>query len=298
VTDSMPTALIPAIAFGDVRKGEEVLSLPWGSGDRRAGLELGDESDTLGPTSFDVDLDGRIYLLDALQQRLAVFEQGRLMRESHLPQTLFDVAAEGDGQAFVLSRSGGSLDVRRVDPSGAVSPPASLGEGIPGQLAVVGGRAFADLLPLDAWTEVPAPGGGVAAAPPIHVGRPLANGELLRVARPEFVRLGTVSDGRVIDAVELRSPVGLGDVALAEADGAGGYWAVVHVWQGEPEPADQYQVVHVRAGRVLGTFAVSNRHFAAAPPLNRFRLAGGFLYQMTSSPEGMQIVRYDVGGEP
>ena len=296
VTDSMSSATMPPIPFGEVRRGEPVLSLAWGTGPHKAGLELGNESDTLGPMSFDVDAEGRILLLDSLQQRLAVFDHGTLSAEVALDGLPFDVAAGDDGSAFVLSRSEGSLQVRRVSGSGSVSAPALLGEGVPGELRVAGGRAYANLLPTDAWTEVPAPGEELGISPGVDPGLPLPGGrELLRVARSDSVRLGTVLGGQVTDAVELRSTANIGDVALAEPDGSGGYWVVVHVWQQEPT-ADQYQVVDVRGGRVFTTFAVSAQQFATAPPLNRFRLVGGSLYQMTSSPEGLQIVRYGLGG--
>jgi hypothetical protein len=297
VTDRMPTVTMPAIRFGDVRRGEQVLSLPWGSGPTRAGLELGNESDTVGPMSFDVDRVGRIHLLDSLQQRLVTFDQGSPMDEVQLPDTPFDLAVDDDGSAYVLSASNGSLMVRHVLASGSVSGSSWLGEGIPGQIRVMDGRAFANLLPLDAWAEVPQPGEKLEAAPGVHVGRPVTTDrEVLRVARPNSVRLGTVVDGRLVDAVELLSDANVGEIALAEPDDAGGYWVVVHVWQDEPKPADQYQVWDVRQGEVLTTFAVSAGGFAAAPPLNRFRLLGDSLYQMTSSSEGLQIIRYRLGG--
>jgi hypothetical protein len=50
-----------------VLAGRTVLALPWGSGPMRAGLAPGNESATLGPSSFDVDAAGRIFLLDGLQ---------------------------------------------------------------------------------------------------------------------------------------------------------------------------------------------------------------------------------------
>jgi hypothetical protein len=299
VVDRMPMVSMPAVPFGDVRTGHPVLALPWGSGPLQAGLELGNESDTVGPMSFDVDSEGRVYLLDSLQHRLALFDQGRLTGQLELPGVLFDIAVENDGSAFVLSRSeGSSLEVRRISPSGLILAAASLGEGVPGQIRVANGRAFANLLPLDAWAEVPGPGYGLGPAPAVHIGRPVEGGrEILRVARQDSVRLGTVSeDGRVTGAVELRSAANIGEVAMAESDGAGGYWVAVHLWQEAPEAADQYQVVNVRGGEVLSSFAVPAQLFAAAPPQNRFRLVGDSLYQMTSSPEGLQIVQYQLGG--
>jgi hypothetical protein len=69
------------------------------------------------------------------------------------------------------------------------------------------------------------------------------------------------------------------------------------MWQEEPVPADQYRVVHVRGETILESFAVASGSFASVPPLNRFRLADGFLYQMTSSPDAVEIVRYQLGEE-
>ena len=105
-----------------------------------------------------------------------------------------------------------------------------------------------------------------------------------------------MSGDRVSGAVEIVSTVRFGEVALAEPDGAGGYVVVVHTWRAAPIPADQYQVMHVAGGRVLGTFAVANTLFAETPPLSRFRLGkDGQLYQMTSSPSGVKIVRFELG---
>jgi hypothetical protein len=298
VASRMPAVTMPEIPFGETRTGEQVLSLPWGSGSMRAGLELGDESDTIGPTSFDVDANGDTYLLDALQQRVAVFADGRLRRQVDLPAGVHvDVGASEDGTSYVLSRSDHSMAVRRVTASGSVEAESSLGQALDGHLAVVEGEPFADLLPLDAWVSVPSPGGSISSPPPIRIGRPMSSRtELLRIARPDSIRIAELSDGRVEDAVEIRSSLSLGEVELADSDGTGGYWVVVHVWRDEPA-ADQYEVVHARGGAILDAFAVDSGQFAAVPPLNRFRVSGSFLYQMTSSSEGMQIVRYRLGEE-
>jgi hypothetical protein len=293
VVARMPTVTMPEIPFGETRTGEQVLFLPWGSGSRRAGLEFGDESDTIGPTSFDVDAGGDLYLLDALQQRVAVFAGGSLRRQVGLPAGVhLDVGAGEDGTSFVLSKSDRSVVVRRVSASGSVEAGSSVGEAVDGHLEVVGSEPFAGLLPLDAWVSVPPSGDSIPSSPPIRIGRPLsARTELLRIARPDSIRVAELSDGRVEDAVEIQSSVPLGEVELADPDGKGGYWVVVHVWRDEPTAADQYEVVHARGEAILEAFAVSSGQFAAVPPLNRFRLGGGFLYQMTSSPEGIQIVR-------
>jgi hypothetical protein len=120
---------------------------------------------------------------------------------------------------------------------------------------------------------------------------------LLRVGTERFVRLGIVQHGRVHRPVELRSLYRFGEVALAEVDGAGGYVVVIRVWRWRPEPADQFQVVHISKGRVAETFAVSSRSFADTPPLSHFRLGpDGRLYEAVTSPAGIRIVRFELKG--
>jgi hypothetical protein len=301
VTDRMDVVEMPSIPFGQVRLGRVMLSLPWGSGPARAGLEPGNESDTVGPSSFDVDSAGRIYLLDAIQQRLAVFEGGRLTRQVPLSigGMLFDVRVGDDGSAYVLSRgSVATWTVQPIDAEGKVGAPASLGERISARLRIAGRRAFAELLPLDAWVEVPTQGRGLASSPSVRTGQPLASGaELLRLVGDDSVRMATLSDGEVTSAVEVRSSLSIADAPLVEPDGEGGYWLVVRVWQGQPA-ADQYQVAHVRGSTLISSFAISSRSFANTPFFNRFRLGpDGALYELTSSSEGIQVIRYELGGQ-
>jgi hypothetical protein len=172
----------------------------------------------------------------------------------------------------------------------------SAGVGIIGQVRTVGEQGIAELLPQDSWTSVSADRSGAMAAMGFTAGRPITGGrQLLRVITEDFLRLGVVADGRVVDPIEVRFAHALGELALAEPDGSNGYWAVVHVRQDQP-PVDQYQVLHISRGRVVQTFAVGDRRFADTPPLARFRLGrDGFLYQLVTSSAGMRIVRFDLG---
>jgi hypothetical protein len=299
VTRGMRTLIVPTIPFGRIRQGRTVLFLPWGSGSKRAGLELGRESPTLGPSSFEVDRGGRVHLLDALQDRIAEFSDGRLVRDWTVQASASsDLALGKDGTAYVADVLNGVVTVRRLAPSGRGVGSVSLGPGVLSQIRAVGTTAHAELLPLDAWVRVPSFGGVARPQAPI-VGRPLASGErLLRVGTEQYVRLGTVRRGRVLGAVELRTADRFGEVALAEPDGSGGYLAVVRVWRSTPGPADQFQVIRVSVGRVAETFAVSSRGFANTPPLSRFRLGrDGHLYQLVTGSDGIRIVRFDLKGE-
>jgi len=291
---------IPHVDFGNVRAGTTVLALPWGTGPTRAGVSLGRESATVGPSSFDVDARGRVYLLDSFQKRLAVFSGGRLLRATSVPispEAL--VAVDADGNARVLDRAGATLTARDIGPSGTLGGTAGLGSGIVSAIRMAGGRAYGLILPLDAWVELPPASPGAEdpyTASPVSPGLPTAAGDqLIRVSRIDRVRLGRVSANSVTDAVELRGSERFGEIALDESDGLGGYWVVLHLWHELPSAADQYQVLHIRYGRVVSTFAAANEQFAEAPPLARFRLgADGALYQLVSSPSGIRIVRFDL----
>jgi len=162
-------------------------------------------------------------------------------------------------------------------------------------LRTSGDAAFADMLPLDAW--VPADRGATSGAAGPFAGRPLAGGDmLLRSVVGNTIRLGRVHDGRVGPAVDLRSSAPLGELALAEPLGRG-FLAVVHVTRSSPVAADRYQVVRVHADGAISTFAVANRAFAEPMPLSRSRLGkDGHLYQIATSPDGVRIVRYRIGG--
>jgi hypothetical protein len=298
VTGDMPVAEIPPVPFGRVRPPETVLFLPWGTGPMRAGLVLGNESLTLGPSAFAVEGGERIHLLDSQQERLATFAAGRLLDESTLELGWrATLAVADDGSRYVLDDAGDTVTLRRISPGGAVGSPVKIGEGIPAEVRTVGEEVYVNLLPLDAWIS--------AVGPPNESSVPLTGVpvnprvQLLRVAREGSIRLGTVDGEGVRDAVELRSEVAMGAVLLAEPDGRNGYWLVVHVWRERPTPADQYQVLHVSGGRIASTFAVGDDRFAETPPRSRFRMGpDGHLYQLRTCPDGMRIVRFDLEEGP
>src|SRR5262249_24355119 len=153
--------------------------------------------------------------------------------------------------------------------------------------------AFGLILPLDAWVGLGTPSSPLA-------GMPLPDGgQLLRIARPGAVRLARATGSGVgEDAVELRAAARIGEVGLAEPDGRGAGWIVIHLWRELPSAADQYEVVHVEGTRVLTSFAVADLAYTDTPPPSRFRIgADGALYQLVSSTEGIRIVRFDLKEE-
>ena len=299
VARKLPVVRAPSIPFGRRRAGRTALFLPWGSGPGRAGLELGRDRATLGPSSFDVDRAGRIYLADPLQDRVAEFSRGRLVRQTAASiGARADIAVTDKGAVFVLDQDRTRVAVQRIDSGGRLGPSTSAGAGVIGQVRTVGEQGLADLLSQDRWSSVSADRSGALTVAGFSGGRPITGGrQLLRMITEEYVRLGFVANGRVIDPIEVRFAHPLGELALAEPDGSSGYWVVVHVRRDKPA-ADQYQVLHISGGRVVQTFAVGDRRFADTPPLSRFRLGrDGFLYQLVTSSAGMHIVRFELGRE-
>jgi hypothetical protein len=303
VVGNLRSLRIPRIPFGQLRAGIAALSLPWGSGRSKAGLSLGRRSPNVGPSGFDVDAAGHLYLMDPLQGRVTRFERGRPIASTAVSVgSDASIAVEPDGHAFVGGRMGSSIGVR--GPVGTASAHAfPLGSGIVSQIKVVDGTAYARVLPLDGWIKLmrPATSEGLARSQTISVGSPLPRGgELVRVGTEDRLRIGTVVGGEMRSPVELTPPAGLafGEVALAESDGRDGYWLVVRVARLGLWSNDQFQVIHLREGRVVDTFAAPSRSFAQAPPLARFVLGkDGALYEITSGAAGLRIIRYDTKGE-
>jgi hypothetical protein len=298
VTDDMPTVAVPPVPFGTVTTGKTVLSLPWGTGSVRAGIRPGLQSSSVGPSSFDVDSRGRVLVSDELHGRVAVFDRSAFVRQTHLelsPRT--DVAFGTNGASFDASdpfASSSEVTVVAIDPTGGVTGIAPLGA--PGdassELRTAGSSPYLHLLPLDGWISADAGESSPSIGMPLEGG-----GQLLKVVDGNTVRLGTVRGDTVTDAVDLTFSTNVGELALAEPDGDGGYIAVVHVWQEVPTRADQFQVVHVTDDEVVSTFAVANRSYTETMPLSKFRLGGdGNLYALQSTATGVRIVRYDLGG--
>ena len=298
VTRRMPVVPVPAIPFGRAARGRTILYLPWGNGPHAAGVAIGNESLTLGPSSFAVDRAGLIHLVDGLQRRVAVFKGPALVESAGVGRVSpdADVAVTPAGEAFMSSSNGGgaarAVTIRELAPDAReTGEPTLLANGIPAQLDALTGAPRIRTLPEDEWRSSPAPDA------PLSVGRLLPGGaELLSVIRGRSVRLGTVVRGSVRNAVELRFPTDLGELALAAPLGPDGYVVAAHVSRDHPA-SDQYQVVVVQAGQVVSTFGIARADYARCAPLSRFRLGpDGALYQLASAADGVRVVRFTLGG--
>lgn len=81
------------------------LKLPFGHGPRDLGVSRDDEASPEAPGSFAVDDDGRVYVLDAVHHRVAVFFKGDLVGDVALgSDTVEDIALDVHGDVVVLDR--------------------------------------------------------------------------------------------------------------------------------------------------------------------------------------------------
>jgi hypothetical protein len=268
------------------------LNLPWGTGPNRAGLSPGNEAATVGPPSFDVDARGRIYLFDALQGRVAVYRRGKLLRQIGVasvgPQSDIDVAR--DGTIYLATQANGRVRAQALARSGRVLQREDLGPGILAEIRAPGRRAFLHLLPADAWFALDR-----SRARP-RPGMPLPSGGVLVdsiVGRT--VRIGVARGPEVERSFELASGRPLGELALGDADAAR-MVAGFRVLGRKAEGPGRYVVIRLGRNGQPDAFAIPAGGFADQPAYSQVRLGGdGRLYQLRTFPDGMRILRYDVG---
>jgi len=111
-------------------------------------------------------------------------------------------------------------------------------------------------------------------------------------ALPREARVALVRGPRVLAAWRLRSSTNLGELGLAEPLGDG-LVVVVRAWT---ETRAEQQVLRLGPSGVESAFAVDRAEWAQALPSSRFRLGGdGRLYQLRTSPSGVEVARWGIG---
>ena len=96
--------------FGVARKADErVAEAVWGTGATEVGLEQGRNLTPIGGSSFDVEEDGSVVVLDEANKRLLRW-RGRGMPEAvplAINGTIADLSIDADGTIYVLETTGG-----------------------------------------------------------------------------------------------------------------------------------------------------------------------------------------------
>ena len=299
VRDAIEVDLAPG-QLGSARRGSRIASASWGDGSQEVGLESGRSADPIGASSFDVDRFGAVVLLDEAHRRALRFARG-----DHTPQViplsidgrLADLTVAEDGSMDVLesvAAPGRGPLVRRFDRDGRPIGLVETAEQSSSQIRI--GRTGPVVLehPSHLWMPVAEDGVPVPPAEQLRrgqVGRPPRSGADVMVLRiGDELRLALLSRGRIQTSWRIVSPDQLGEVQLAEPLGE----RLVVAVRAYDDDSDAFRVLVLDRHGLVGQFAVESADWAETAPLSRFRLAGGYLYQLGSTPSGAFVDRYDL----
>jgi hypothetical protein len=288
-----------AARLGQTRASNSVVaSFPWGTRDHAAGLDSGPEQARIGPSAFDVASDGSVVVLDQVNRRLAIVRAGS--EPTHVPIAFEggegDLAVGPDGTIYVLDSSGIPM-VRSFTAGGYPIASTRLAERTADMVRVGPGGPLVHAYPSEMWLSTG------TARPPLTPARQLASAEPSRRvgdesvivrARDDEALLALVRGDRVTHAWAVRSLTHLGEVQLAEPYGDG-LLVVVRVWT---EKQAEFRVLRLTDAGLAASFAVDRAEWAESASLSRFRLHGTTLYQLRSTPSGMQIATFEIGGKP
>jgi hypothetical protein len=278
-------------SFGAVREPDaHAVAAGWGSGGGEIGLAGSRELGFSGPSSFDVEPDGTVDVLDSVNGRVARWPGGR--RENvplSGPAELADFAAEADGSFDVLDLRG-TLRSYRAD-------------GTEEWAQKLADRTWAKLVrgptvlqqPSEQWMPLAENGGPLTRAAQkraAHAARRLANGHGLvvdRVGEGEL-RVAELRNNALLRSWRITSETPLGEVQLAEAYGDG----IVVVTRAYTEDRDEFVVLVLGGHGLVQRFSLASGSWTETAPLARFRLARGRLYRLRTTPAGAFVDRFEL----
>jgi hypothetical protein len=282
--------------FGWTRSRDaRVVTAPWGSDVGESGVAGTRELGFVGPSSFDVDADGTVTMLDQVNGRLQRWVRGGVVvTPVDVSGGLADLAVESDGSVDVLeppSRATPAPMLRRFDAAGALRRVQRLADRTWAKLALGPEGPVVLEEPSEQWMPVALD--RVAQAQHGKPGRPVAAGRELLVQRVGAgeLRLAEVAGNATERAWRLTSTTPLGEVQLAEPFRG----RIVVVAKTYTEARDEYVVLVLDRAGVVEGFALSAPQWAESAPLARFRLSGSALYRLGSTLSGAFVDRFDLG---
>ena len=272
-------------------RAARIVDARWGSASGEVGLSGGPTSLRIGPSSFDVAPDGTVTLLDEVNKRVQRWRGGRVAATVpvDVPAAASDLAVGGDGTIYVLdgtSAAGSTPLLHAFAPDGTPMQARHIAERTWSQLRMGPRGPVVQQEPSEQWMPPEAHAG--------TAGRPFADGSqlvVLRVGTGE-VRVARVVNGDVKAAWRILSDTPLGEVQLAEQSGN----RVALVVKAYTQMQDEFDVVVLDGKGAVREFSVPSDQWADAAPLAYFRLVGGSLYKLGTSPAGAFVDRYDLEG--
>jgi hypothetical protein len=284
--------------FAHVRGADGVvLKGRWGSGPGAFGLITGPEQATIGPSAFDVGPDGSIVVLDQVNRRLAFVKPGGGLGcvAIKFAGAEGDLAIDGQGSIFVLDH-GAAAAVHRFTLAGAPTGDGGVSGRGPDMLRAGATGIFAHGYPGDTWIPVSRGGELVDAgqqAAGARIGLDVGGGtDVIVRGRGNEALFALVRADRIVHAWRVSSATNLGEIQLAQPYG-NGLLVVVRVWT---DAQAEFVALVLSPAGVEHSFSMPAGEWAESAPLSRFRLHGSSLYQLRSTPDGVEIVTYDLGG--
>jgi hypothetical protein len=280
--------------FGRVRVPEaHVVDTAWGSGPGEVGLAGTRELGFSGPSSFDVEPDGAVDVLDSVNGRVLRWQNGRAQPVSlGGVHELADFAVEADGSYDVLDPHGALRHFRR---DGRAVWTQQLAERTWAKLAHGAGDPVVLQQPSEQWLPLAHAGAPLSRGVQIraaHAGLPLPNGHQILVDRvgTDELRISEVAGQASVRAWRITSRTPLGEVQLAETAGTG----LVAVTRTYTDDRDEFVVLLLESSGSAHSFSVASDSWTETAPLARFRLAGGALYRLRTTPAGATVDRFDL----
>jgi len=287
--------------FGTTSRADQrIAEVAWGDGLNDAGLEEGRNLTPLGASAFDVDSSGAVVLLDQAHRRLLMWRNGS-RSPTRVPLaiagTLADVALAPDGTLYVLesvSSPGRTPLVRRFDHYGRELESVETAERGSSQIRLGPTGPVVLQQPSGQWMPIAA--AGTTIAPEIQrrrgrSGRPLNGGAEIVVLRLENeIRVAVIGAADVRRSWRIASETALAEVQLADVLGR----HVVVVVRLYTDAADEFVALVLDAEGLVRRISLDAADWAETAPLGRFRLVGGSLYQLGSTPAGAFVDRFDL----
>lgn len=272
--------------------GTRVFKATWGTSPDQLGVD-----DAVGPSSFDVEPDGTIHVLDLVNSRLIRFDGTGTMHavKIALPRDFPDIAAEDDGTVDVLYPNGAGTGRSYVD---RFNDQGTLIETVP----VVGRRSYnirrqSDTVRVGADQRVTdVIENGKALGEDRQEGRTTSvlgrtgSSVVSKHVSDNVVRVALVDDrtGRATTSWEVTGDTRLGPIVLAEPVRGG----VLLVQSQFTDQRSRYVTVYLtRTGPVRIT-PLPDRRFIEVTAGSEFRLVGNMLYAARSTAQQFEIASY------
>ncbi|HOX42018.1 MAG TPA: hypothetical protein PK668_00395 [Myxococcota bacterium] len=309
--DGGPQSPAPADAPPARAAGREEIAFQsaWGSQPGQLGRNPAQESNPEGPMSLVVDGDGRILVLDQVNMRVQVFEDGKASRTVPLPNdTIQELALDKDGDLLLMDRLA-EQSVLEVDASGKIKNEVALvGAGVPEGGGVTGMFWREDGL----WVEVEHrylvrimdAAGNPDPTRPILEGRLSADGQFLLHAALEGPFSVVVLARPMAEQGELRAlarvalPLQVLQILSLDTDMLGRIYLACHLvrWRAvDPFDAEEEAVLMVVLGPDGGELGRIPMHVSQTPDEQMrsiFVTPDGVIYQLVFTEQGAIAYRY------